>query len=265
MYLKYWGFKDPPFENVPNRKLFFRSDQHEEAVVRLMYAVKNLKGAALLTGDVGFGKTTISRVLEKRLSKDQYNFSRIFNPALEPVDFIKSILIKLGENADNDSKTILINKLHDRLSVNASNGINTVLIIDEAHLIPSRETFEELRMLLNMQSEYQFLITLILMGQLPLIELIEEQRSLKERISIKYHLESLSLKDTARYILFRLKNVGSKKGFFSKQAVLAIHNYSQGIPLRINNLCDRSLLLGMINNVSVINSSIIETAIEDIR
>ena len=132
-------------------------------------------------------------------------------------------------------------------------------------MIPSRETFEELRMLLNMQSEYQFLITLILMGQLPLIELIEEQRSLKERISIKYHLESLSLKDTARYILFRLKNVGSKKGFFSKQAVLAIHNYSQGIPLRINNLCDRSRLLGMINNVSVINSSIIETAIEDIR
>jgi general secretion pathway protein A len=265
MYSAYWGLKDLPFKNVPDQNLFFQSNQHEEALVRLLYAVEHRKGAAMLTGEVGSGKTTVSRVLMNRLPKDLYVVKNITNPALSSVDFIRAILLELEERAEEDSKTILLDRLRHRLSHNSQQNLSTVLIIDEAHMIKDLSTFEEMRMLLNLQFEHQFIITLIMLGQPPLKQKINDLKPLKERIAIKYDLSPLDFKDTIRYILFRLKSVGATRGIFSKEGIFTLYKYAQGIPLRINNVCERSLLIGMMMKVKVIDKKIANYAIEDLK
>ena len=140
-----------------------------------------------------------------------------------------------------------------------------LLAIDEAHVITQQETLDELRMLLNMQHNEQFLMTLILIGQPPLLKQISEMQPLKERISVKYHLEPLDEQYTLRYVLHRLKNAGAGRGLFSMEAIGALFRYSGGIPLRINNICDRCLLIGFMRQSQVIDTRIVTEAIEDLR
>lgn len=265
MYTSYWGLSAPPFENVPSQDLFYESPYHEEALVRLVYAVEHKKGLAVLTGEVGSGKTTISRVLYDYLSTDSFEVITIVNPALSPVDFYRALLLKLGEPAEEDSKTILLNRFSQRLIQNFQHEINTILIIDEAHLIKDRAILEELRMMLNLQHEDQFLVTLLIMGQPSLGANIASLKPLRERIAIRYDLMPLTFKDTARYIVYRLKRCGARRGIFTKAALTPIYKYSGGIPLKINNLCERSLLIGMLDKVHVVDSKLVQAAVEDIK
>lgn len=266
MYLEHWGLQKVPFGNVPSRDVFYRSPQHEEALRRLLYAIEYHKGVAMLTGEVGCGKTTVTKALLNHLNKDQFKLKTISNPALQPTDLIKAILLKLGDNSDNGngSKTMLLDRLQKLLYQNAQNGISTILAIDEAHVIGNRSTLDELRMLLNMQFEDDFLITLILLGQPPLLKNITELQPLKERISIKFNLDPLDINDTLRYVVFRLKCAGATRGIFSRESIDFIYDYSGGIPLRINNVCDRCLLIGLMSKAKIIDSKIVEDAIEDI-
>jgi general secretion pathway protein A len=136
----------------------------------------------------------------------------ISNPALAPEDLLKAILLKLGGPAGNGSKTLMLDQLQKILIDNAAAGFSTVLAVDEAHVIGNRETLDELRMLLNIQTDDEFLITLILLGQPPLLRNISELQPLKERISVKFNLEPLDLPNTLRYVLFRLKSAGATRG-----------------------------------------------------
>ena len=106
---------------------------------------------------------------------------------------------------------------------------------------------------------------MIILGQPPLLKKIDEHKPLKERISIKYDLSPLDVKDTIRYILFRLKKAGAMRGIFSKEGVLTAFNYAEGIPLRINNVCERSLLIGMMMKTQVIDKKTVRYAIEDLK
>jgi len=265
MYLDYWELQRSPFGNVPDSDLFFESPQHEEALFRLLYAVKQHKGVAMLTGEVGAGKTTVSRAFINRVVNENYDVKTITNPALEAIDLIRAILLKLGEDAESDSKSILLSRLQSRLDQNAEQGLNTVLIIDEAHVIDQKATFEELRMLLNMQSENELLITLVLLGQPPLLNKIAALPPLNERIGIKYHLEPLNFHNTLRYMAYRLRSAGATRGIFTKDSIKIIFGYSNGIPLRINNVCDRCLLIGLMKKARVVNSGIVKDAIEDLK
>jgi len=109
------------------------------------------------------------------------------------------------------------------------------------------------------------MVTLIMIGQTPLKEKIANLKPLKERIAIKYDLSPLDLKDTIRYILFRLKKAGAERGIFSKEAVKSVYSYAGGIPLRINNVCERSLLIGMMMKTQVVDKKIVDYAIEDLE
>ena len=232
--------------------------------MRLLYAIEHQKGAAMLTGEVGCGKTTVTRALNNYLGRDRYQFQTISNPALQPTDFLKAILLKFGEYLNTNSKALLLDKLQNLLLQNAKNGISTVLAIDEAHVIENRKTLDELRMILNFQLNDEFLITLILIGQPPLLQKMSELQPLQERISIKFNLDPLNNKDTLRYVTFRLESAGATREIFSREALDAIYGYSGGIPLRINNLCDRCLLTGLLQKTRLVDSRIVEDAIEDI-
>jgi type II secretory pathway predicted ATPase ExeA len=266
MYLEHWGLKKMPFGNVPSRGIFFKSPQHEEALRRLLYAIEYRKGVAMLTGEVGCGKTTVTRALKNHLNKDAFQLKILSNPALQPIELIKAILLQLGDNLEssNGSKPILLDRLRKLLDQNAQNGITTVLAIDEAHVIGIRDTLDEIRMLLNMQLGDEFLITLILLGQPPLLKNITELQPLKERISIKFNIDPLDRNETLGYVVFRLKNAGATRGIFSREAIERIYDYSGGIPLRINNLCDRCLLTGLMSRASLVDSKITRAAIEDL-
>jgi len=263
MYLEHWELQKTPFGNAPSRSAFFRSPQHEEALRRLLYVIEHRKGVAMLTGEVGCGKTTVIRALEDHLSRDKYQFQTISNPALQPTDLLKAILSKLGESSENGSKTDLLDRLSQRLFENAAKGVNTVLAIDEAHVIGNQATLDELRMLLNIQADDEFLITLILLGQPPLLKNISELQPLKERISIKFNLEPLDIQNTLNYVVHRLKWAGASRGIFSREAIEALYDFAGGLPLRINNLCDRCLLLGLMREARIIDSRIVRDAIED--
>ena len=265
MYLEHWELQRTPFGNVPARSAFYQSPQHEEALRRLLYVIEQRKGVAMLTGEVGCGKTTVIRALSDFLDKGKYQFQTISNPALEPTDLLKAILLKLGGHADNGSKTDLLDRLHQHLLQNAENGISTVLAIDEAHVIGNQATLDELRMLLNLQADDEFLITLILLGQPPLRKHISELQPLKERISIKFNLQPLDIQNTLKYIAHRLKWAGATRGIFSRKAIQALHEFAGGLPRRINNLCDWCLLIGLMRQARIVDSSIMRDAIEDLE
>ncbi|MDY6989109.1 MAG: AAA family ATPase [Thermodesulfobacteriota bacterium] len=265
MYLTYWKLREFPFENVPNSRLFFYSGQHEEALARLLYATQHQKGAAMLTGEVGSGKTTVGRAFMDQLPDSEYYVVSIINPALNPTELIGTILLEMGSEVGSDSRGVLLRELYQRLLLNAEQGLKTVLLVDEAHVVESNATFEQLRMLLNMQAHNRYLLTLILMGQPLLRKKLAAVRPLEERISIKYHMDPFSLRDTVRYILFRLKRAGAANPLFTKQSVDLIYDYSRGIPLRINNICDRSLLIGFMKKAKIIDSKIASDAIEEFQ
>ncbi len=264
MYLEYWGFKTFPFENVPDPEFMYYSQEHEEALVRLIYATKRRKGAALLTGGVGCGKTILSKVFIQQLPEDEYDIGLIINPVLEPIDFLKEILYQLGLNPeDTNSKADFLDMLNERMLENVKQDKTTLLIIDEAQLI-SKETFEEIRLLLNFQLNDRFLLTLILIGQPELRDIIRTIKQLDQRIAIRYHLNALNFKDTVKYISFRLEKAGLTRSIFTRQAVDEIYSYSQGIPRKINNICDMSLLIGFSSKEKAIDSEIIKKVIEDL-
>jgi len=262
MYLEYWGLEKYPFENVPDPEFMYYSQEHEEALVRLVYAAKRRKGAALLTGEVGCGKTVLSKVFIQQLPDDEYDIGLIINPALEPVDLLKEILYQLGLNNNTNSKADFLDILNERMLENMRQDKTTLLIIDEAQLI-SKETFEEVRLLLNFQLNDRFLLTLILIGQPELRNIIKDIKQLDQRIGIRYHLNPLNSEEVVKYITFRLEKAGLTKNIFTSQAMDDVYNYSQGIPRKINNVCDMSLLIGFSAKAEAIDSGIVSEAVRD--
>ena len=266
MYLSHWNLKQAPFANVPAGNMFYRSPQHEEALQRLLHVIESRRGVAMLTGEVGCGKTTVIKALASHLNKNAVQLHMISNPALPPKQLLQTILLKLGGTvANGGSKALMLDQLYQILAGSAAAGRSTVVVIDEAHVIGNRATLDELRMLLNFQTDDEFLVTLILLGQPPLLRNISNLQPLKERIAIKFNLEPLDLPNTVRYVLFRLKSAGAARDIFTQQAVQLLYESTGGIPLRINNLCDRCLLIGVLQNASLLDCRIVRGAIEDME
>jgi general secretion pathway protein A len=231
-------------------------------MTRLMYAIVRRKGAALLTGDVGCGKTTLSRALIQHLSEKEYHVGLITNPMLEPIEFIREILYQFGLDPASHSKHDLLNVLGEMMMKDFKENRTTILVIDEAQLL-SPTNFEEVRLLLNYQFNDRFLLNLLLIGQPELRGIIKRVEQLDSRIAIRYHLSPLSLEDMVNYINFRLTRAGAKREIFTGDAFEEIHRQTRGVPRRVNNLCDMSLLIGYGMKAERIDAAVIREAIDD--
>ncbi len=231
--------------------------------MRLVYAAKTQKGAAMLTGNIGCGKTTTCRTLIQSLPVDQYEIGLIANPMLSPIDFLNEILYQLGSEKTAETKTELIHLLNEEILMNLKKGKKTLLIIDEAQAIENETTLEELRLLLNFQLNERFLLTLILIGQPELQQKVTTLKQLDSRISIRYHINPFGLEDTMRYILFRLKVAGVEEDIITPDAIKKIHSYSGGVPRNINNICDLCLLIGFSMKSTLIDTQIVQKVIND--
>ena len=264
MYLEYWDLKKFPFENVPDPLFMYYSPEHEEALARLLYAIKRNKGIALLTGEIGSGKTMLTRVLMRQLSDEEFDIGLVVNPTLEPVDFLREILHSLGLEPDmNLPKSSLLKLLNERVLENLRNDKVTLLIFDEAQLI-STATFEEIRLLLNFQLNDMFMLTVVLLGQPELRHILKGMQQLNQRIAVRYHLNALNLDETIKYVDTRLKKAGSDGSIIDRQALNEIYSYSGGIPRVINNICDTSLMTGFALKAKVVDSGIVKQAVRDV-
>ena len=265
MYEDYWGLREKPFENTPDSHFLYYSPKHEEALSRMLYAIRERKGAAILTGEYGSGKTLLSRVLLEELSSEQYQSALIFNPRLPPLELIKEIVYQLGRDVPSfSSKTELLHSLNEILYKNRDDNKNTVIVVDEAQAIEGNGGFEELRLLLNFQLNDNFLLSLILLGQPELKEKVSNLPQLKQRLAVRYHLKALTEIETGEYIRHRLKVAGAKQEIFSEDAFKEIYYFSAGIPRRINNICDMALLVGCGKGLDKIGKKVIKEVAEDL-
>lgn len=268
MYEEYWGFKEKPFENTPDPSFMYYSSKHEEALMRLLYVVIQRKGAGMLTGEYGSGKTLISRVAMARLlsDDDHYKVALIVNPAIPKEELLAEILYQFGLEVNRDDrKSDLLRKFNEGLYRNMNIKKHSVIIIDEAQAIEDESTLEELRLLLNFQLNDMFLLTLLLVGQPELRDKIDKIPQFKQRLAIKYHLSTMGLNETGEYIRHRCKIAGREGTIFSDKAIILIHNASRGVPREINNICDLCLVIGMGNKSALINEGIAQDVIKDIK
>jgi type II secretory pathway predicted ATPase ExeA len=245
MYEAYWQLTQKPFENTPDPRFIFYTHQHREALARLLYVARERKGAALLTGEYGSGKTLLSRVVWEELQQEhKYASVFILNPRLTGLEFIQEIAYQLTGTQAPPNKIELFHSLHKVFYANHNAGKHTILMIDEAQAIENREIFEELRLLLNFQMEQAFLLTIILLGQPELREIVAALPQLSQRMFVRYHLRALGEEESTQYIEHRLKVAGAHRALFTDEALKEIYLASGGIPRRINNICDLSLLVG---------------------
>ncbi len=243
MYEIYWGLTSLPFQIVSDPEKYFPSSVHEEARSRISYAIRYGKGAALFTGEVGMGKTTVTNVVAKKLTDKNIDLAMITNPLLCVNDFLKEILYQMKVKSAASSKLDLIHEINDKLLSNFHNSKTTVLMIDEAHLITDMQILEEIRLLLNYQYDGNFLLTVILVGQPELRKIVRNITPLEQRLTIKFHLRNLSFEGTKDYILYRLDLAGGRDSIFTLDAIKLVHEYSNGIPIKINQICDMALLV----------------------
>jgi general secretion pathway protein A len=267
MYAAYFGLKENPFNLSPEPRYLFLSEQHRDALNCLIYGIKEKKGFVLISGGIGLGKTTICRSLLGALD-DSVETALIFNTAISDLDLLETVLGEYGIAIKSKSKTKknYIDTLNDFLLQNFAAGKTAVLLIDEAQNL-SHGVLEQIRMLSNLETETEKLIQIILIGQPELVStlMLPALRQLNERITVRYDLKPLSLLEVREYIQHRLivaQGPGSLK--FTKGAFNLIYKFSEGIPRRINALCDRALLIAYTKSTSKIDRKIVKLAVHDI-
>lgn len=266
MYLEYWMLNSYPFENISDPDCFYASHGHEEALSRLVFVVTQGKGLAVVTGDIGCGKTMLAETLPSHLPPRQYRVIHMRNPALKPLDFLQMILMLFEVSFDNHmgkAKTLYTLERHLRNELDG--GRRAALIVDEAQTIHDPATMDELRMLLNLQFHGRFLLNLILMGQKELEARIAAHPALSQRISVRFRLGPLAPAETVKYIQHRILMAGVRIIPFTPEAISKIHEMTRGVPREINRLCDRALLAGFLQKHPHIDTGLVEEAWKDIR
>ncbi|MES2664218.1 MAG: AAA family ATPase [Pseudomonadota bacterium] len=244
MYLDFFGFKEPPFSISPNPKYLFMSRQHQDALAHLLYSLETSGGFVLLTGEVGTGKTTITRCFLEKVP-DNAQIAYVMHPKLSAVDLLATICDELSipYRRSQDDLKWLIDSIHRHLLHNFSLGRRTILIIDEAQNL-SISVLEQIRLLTNLETDEAKLMNIILIGQPELREIFvkPQLRQLNQRITARCHLHNLNLNDTWEYIQHRLKIAGAISNPFTFNVAKMIHRLTGGVPRLMNVICDRALL-----------------------
>jgi len=262
MYLEHWGLNDFPFENVNNLQYYYESDTHKVLCEDLHDAIIRRKGAIVLTGEIGCGKSTISQRILLNLPEKHFDIALITYSRLTPTEMLCEVSQQLGLEIKNQDKNTILKALQEHLTKNAESGRGTLICIDEAQSIPSMATFEELRLLLNFQLGNHFLVSLLFIGQPELQRKIAKLPQLQQRIALNLNLDHFDLQNTLHYILHRLRKAGSTRPILTRQAITVIHRHTGGVPRRINHLLDRCLLVGKRESAQLVDSKLVAATMQ---
>ena len=244
MYLSYFGLAEAPFSIAPAPRYLYMSQRHQEALAHLLYGVNGEGGFVLLTGEVGTGKTTVSRCLLEQIP-ESCDVAYIFNPRLTVEELLSTICVEFGIDCPpgNTSIKVFVDCINAHLLDAHAKGRHSVLIIDEAQNL-SADVLEQMRLLTNLETNERKLLQIILIGQPELATMLErpELRQLAQRIVARYHLGPLTKPEVAAYVQHRLEVAGTQRQLFPPALMGRLHSLGGGIPRIINVLCDRALL-----------------------
>jgi general secretion pathway protein A len=267
MYLDYWQLTNRPFEPSANRATFFSCETQEAALLKLRYAVENRRGAVLLAGPAGVGKTMLLQLFCGELADSFRPRVHLVFPQMSSRDLLVYLAEQLGAPpADPPRHTIeeSIRRLESVLRQNAEKGRHAVVVVDEAHLLEDCGALETLRLLLNFESAGQPALTLILVGQMNLVSAVGRSTSLEERIAVKALVRSFTPEETTAYVQHRLNMAGAAREIFTPDAIEALHYLGHGTARQINRLGDLALLVGFADRLAQLTAREIEAVSDEL-
>jgi len=267
MYLEYWQLTSRPFETCGDRAAFFPCEAQEAALLKLRYAAENRRGAALLAGPAGVGKTMLVQLFRTSLVESFRPFVHLVFPQMSSRDLLVYLAEQLGAPpADPPRYTIeeSVRRLEFLLGQNAKQGRHAIIVIDEAHLLEDCGALETVRLLLNFEHAGQPTLTLLLVGQMGLVSAVGRSPSLEERVAVKTLVRTLTPEETAGYVRHRLKAAGATREIFTPDALEALHYLGHGTHRQINRLGDLALLVGYADRVPRLEAQQIEAVSEEL-
>ncbi len=266
MYWQYFDLDLNPFGITPDPKFLFLSTPHATAIEWIKFAIEQHE-YGLVTGEVGSGKTVISRYLVDSLGEENYEICWIVNPGFSPTQLLAEIYFQLFEEKPPRSKSNLIKALQEGLVKFYLENKFPVVIIDEAQAIPSSKIFEDLRLLGNFQTDEQNLLSIILLGQPELIKKIKRKnhRAFLQRVRFTITLNPISLDEIENYLEHRLKVAGAKdQKIFLPDAIIEIHKISKGYPRPLNHLASFSMMEAMSREEKNVTAEIVKKSAKSI-
>lgn len=266
MYETFYGLREAPFDLTLNPRFVLLTEKHREALANLTLGVVRRKGVTVIIGEAGTGKTTLIHrampEIENQLDGQSVSWAYLKNPILPASEFLVFLAERFGlSSAASRSKT----RLMDELERSLTSGRRAALIIDEAQSAPI-ELLEETRLLANIETSDTKLLPLILLGQPELADRLNqpELRQLKQRVTLRYRLEPLTLHECAQYIANRVRQAGGDPAqVFTRKAVIKIHERSHGLPRIISVLCDNALMSGYAAGQRPVCANTVETVCGD--
>ena len=267
-YYKIIGFEKEPFSTSPDPDFFYQSDEHKAALNNILIEVRLRRGLSVILGDIGTGKTTLSRKLFQLIAdRKDINFYMILDPTYDSEElFLLSLISAFGIEINTATGNILDFKaaIKDFLFQQGVNENKTiVLLIDEAQKL-NPLSLEVLRILLNYETNEFKLLQLVFLGQMELLPRLTDTRNLLDRVSLMYTLSPFSLEDTKEMIEFRIRQAGYKGSdrLFQGGVIKEIYKYTEGYPRRIAMLCHNALKALVMKNKPVIDIEIIKELID---
>jgi general secretion pathway protein A len=266
MYEAYYGLRERPFDLTPDPRYLFLTPKHQEALTTLEYGISRRRGVTVVLGPAGTGKTTLIRAALATLKAGSAQCVYVNNPALKRDEFVQTIAhaFQLNDEASRSKATMLL-ELEKKLSERLAAGATTALIVDEAQAL-SEELLEEIRLLVNLETETDKLLPVVLVGQTEFSERLAQPScaALKQRIALRCQLMPLTAPETAHYVATRLRTAGgSPAQSFTREAIHLIHQCSRGIPRTINVICDNALLSGFAAAQRPVNQQLIREVCRD--
>ncbi|OIQ23382.1 ExeA family protein [uncultured Vibrio sp.] len=265
MYQDFFAFSEPPFSIVPNSRHLFLSQRHKEAIQHLEAGLGEGGGFALLTGEVGTGKTTVAKVMLANLGSST-QAGLILNPTFSDLELLEAICDEFSVEYPHASTLKQLNQvIYQFLLNNHAKGIQTLLVIDEAQHLAA-DVLEQLRLLTNLETETQKLLKVLLIGQPELQDKLKmpQLRQLAQRITGRYHLLPLTTSESVKYVQFRLEKSGGHRDLFPINGLKTIASQTQGIPRLINLVCDSALRTAYQAGVKQPNRALIQNACNEV-